>query len=326
MQASEDARLSLSRIVGCHDDELAFFQSTAGAISQMAFAIDLKPGDEILMWDQEYSSNLYPWREAARKRGAKLILAPSGPGLETPVQSLLERITEKTKVIAISWVQFQTGAITDLAPLAEFARERGIWTVIDIIQGLGLLPFNFHELGFDAVCGGSHKWLASPVGVGYLALKRERTAQIEPLLIGSGTYGTCDDPASLVCEAKIDARKFEAGSKQVLEIVALGASSRLIEQTGVPVIARAIEENSLRLSQILKDAGYKLHSPHGSQQRGSIVNFSGTDQTKFSSALEIAARLKEHHISFALRGPGVRLSPHAFNTAKDLERVKLAIC
>lgn len=312
LAAVEMSRAILAQFIGCKPGELAYFQSTAGAISQMAFGLDLKPGDEVLMWDQEYASNLYPWKEACARTGATLVLVKSGPELETSAENLLNAVTTSTRVIAISWVQFQTGAVTDLEKVTALARSKNILTVIDAIQGLGLFPFNFAELGVDAVCGGSHKWLASPVGVGFLCLREELISEVKPLIIGSGTFGTCDDATSLACKPKISADKFEAGSKQVLEIIGLSRSIQLLQGLGISNILRETERLALRLRTGLTDLGFNVHSPHGAVQQGSIVNFSGHSE-------RVMQALRTRAISFAYRGPGVRLSPHALNTERDID-------
>lgn len=307
------ARVSLGALIGCHADEVAFFQSTSGAVSQVALGMRLDPSCEILTWDQEYGSLLYPWREASARSGARLVVAASEPNLRTPVDKLLAMLNDRTRVVALSWVQFQTGAVTDLAPLVEAAHRRGAWVVVDVMQGLGVMPFDMHGLGVDAVFGGSHKWLTSPVGVGFLAVRAEHTANLRPLVIGSSTYGTCDDAVNDVCVPKVDASRFESGSKQVLEIVALGASVDLILATGVRVIGSEAERLARALRDGLRSQGHVIHTPHGDNQRGPIVNVSGPN----------VAALRRRNITFALRGPGIRFSPHAFNTDEEI-RIVLA--
>lgn len=305
------ARASLGQLIGCEAGEIAFFQSTSGAVSQVAFGARLEPGDEVLTWDQDYGSLLYPWRQACERSGATLVAATSGPNLETPADRLLEKLGARTRFVAISWVQFQTGAITDLAPVIDAAHRRGAWVVVDVMQGLGLLPFDMHALGVDAVCGGSHKWLASPVGVGFLALRREHTAKLRPLLIGASTYGTCDDPVSSACVPKVDATRFESGSKQVLEITALGASVDAILAAGVEAIGTEAQRLATLLRDGLRAQGHRINTPNGETQRGGIVNVSGPS----------AEALRSQSITFALRGPGVRFSPHAFNSDEEIEAV-----
>lgn len=305
------ARASLGRLIGCRADEIAFFQSTSGAVSQVAFGVRLESGDEVLTWDQDYGSLLYPWREACERSGARFVVAESGANLETPVDNLLAKLNQRTRFVALSWVQFQTGAITDLAPIVEAAHRQGAWVVVDVMQGLGLMPFDMHDLGVDAVFGGSHKWLTSPVGVGFLAIRHEHTAQMRPLLVGSSTYGTCDDPVSAVCVPKVDATRFESGSKQVLEITALGGSVDTILAAGVDVVGREAERLATALQEGLREQGHRIHSPHADRQRGAIVNVSGP-------SVEV---LRARNITFALRGPGIRFSPHAFNTDDEIRAV-----
>jgi selenocysteine lyase/cysteine desulfurase len=233
---------------------------------------------------------------------------------------LLALVTPATRVIAISWVQFQTGAVTDLRALAAFARPRGIRTVVDIIQGLGQLPFDFAGLGLDAACGGCHKWLASPIGVGFLILRPELLPALQPLTVGASTYGTCDDPTNLACEPWGDARRFESGSKQVLEIVALGASARLIRETGVEAVSAEIGRLSGDLATGLRESGWRLHS--GPTCAPGFVTFSALDTAGTERAIR---RLQAGRISFARRGPGIRLSPHAFNTDDDVAAALAAV-
>ena len=312
MDDIQHSRNSLSKLIGCNAEEIAFFQSTAGAISQLCFHFPLTPGDEVLTWDQEYASNLYPWQEACKRSGASLVIISSDKNLITPVEKIIEKINLKTKVIAISWVQFLTGSITDIKALSKITKEKNIFLFVDIMQGLGLHPFNMKEWGVDAVAGGSHKWLTSPVGVGFLALDIKHMPIIKPHNIGAYTFGTCDDPTDLLCMPKKDALKFEAGSKQVLEITALGSSVDLILKTTVLVIENEVLRLSTKLEKGLMELGYTTHS-----NKSSIVNFVPRTET--------ASRLKSISCNFALRGPGIRLSPHAFNRNEDIERVLNAL-
>ena len=105
---TEVTRKKLAAFIGAAEDEISFFQTTASALSQVASGISLNSGDEILVWDQEYPSNFYPWRRAAERSSAKLIQIESD-SWNTPAEKLLSCVTAKTRVIAVSWVQFQTG-------------------------------------------------------------------------------------------------------------------------------------------------------------------------------------------------------------------------
>lgn len=310
----KQTRVKLSKLIGCDHSEIAFFPSTASAVSQLAMQFPLEEGDEVITWAEEYGSHLFAWQEACKRKKVNLITVKSKDNLSTPIELILEKITPKTKVIAVSWVQFLTGAKTDLKTLGKITKEKNIFLFADIIQGLGLHPFNMKEWNVDAVAGGSHKWLFSPIGAGYLALDTKHINKIRPHNIGAYTFGTCDDPTDSVCEPKKDALKYEAGSKQVLEITALGASVDLILKTTVV----EIEKETLRLASLLRQGlekkGYFVHSPFESNNHQSaIVNFIPKSNT--------AEILKSIPCNFAMRGPGLRLSPAAFLNDEIIHRV-----
>lgn len=318
LEGVDQARRQLAAFLDATPGSIAFFQSTANAVSQVAFQIDLKVGDEILMWDQEYGSHLYPWQEACQRSGADLVLVESEAELATPTEKLLACISDKTRVIAVSWVQFQTGALSDLEAIVEAAKARNIWTVIDGFQGIGVLPLSFRQLGIDVLVGGSHKWMTSPVGVGYLCIKEERVKELRPHNVGAYTFGTCEDPTDLSCTPKRDALRFEAGSKQVLEIIALGASAALIQRCTVA----AIHKTALALAQELADGlaglGYHITLSNGPQQKTPIIGVSSTAKSPLPSTEAMIQRLVSKRISCARRGPGLRLSTHAHNSREDV--------
>ncbi len=316
----EQARFELAAFLGAEPGELAFFPNASSALSQIALGLPLKPGDEILTWDQEYPSDFYPWRVACERAGAKLVVVPSGPKLETPVEALMERASERTRAIAVSWVQFRSGAMTDLKKLADWARPRGIFTCADIIQGAGVLPFDFRAIGIDAAAGGSHKWMMSPHGVGFLCLRKEHVAKFPPLQIGAITFGTPDDAGSLTTPLREDIVRFEPGSPQLFQTLGMLAAVRLLKKTGIDRVAQEAEWLAKKLVHGLRERGYDVHSPHGAHHRGAIVNFGPGRDSPLKTLAEIDSRLKERGIAHApRRAPGTRLSPHAFNTSEEID-------
>lgn len=309
----EVTRRHLAAFTGSDIDEVAFFQTTASALSQAALSIPFKPRDEILTWDQEYPSNFYPWRIAAEKAGAKLIQVKS-EGYLTPHQALLDRVNEKTKAIAVSWVQFLTGAVTDLQALSQALKGRDIWLVADLIQGIGVRPFNFHDSGFDIVCSGSHKWMCSGFGAGFMCIKSERIPMLAPREYGAMTFGVPETPKSFSSPTRKSAARYEPGSKAMVEIIAMSETLKLFNATGVENIFK----ESCRLSEKLRTGLKELHLEVFDPQSGNIINFSSGSEAK---NLAIASALKAEKISFALRGPGIRLSLHGFNHDHEVSKV-----
>lgn len=312
----------LAQLIGCQSDEIAFFQNTSSAISQFAFNCGLKADDEVLMWSQEYSSHLYPWQEACKRSGAILKLVDS-EDLSTDTEKFAQALTNKTRVVAFSWVQFLTGSqMTDLEAFIKHCKSKGVLIFVDVMQGLGILPEQLWHYGVDGVAGGSHKWLVSPVGVGFLAVRSELANQLRPQSYGAYTFGTCDDPSDLFCSPKKDASRFESGSKQVLEITALGASCKMLLECDINAIYLEATRLSNYLDQQLQEIGFKTHNPNiqksssESSYSHPIVNF----HPPSGVGLElISQQLKAHNINFAIRGPGIRLSPQAFNEAEEVD-------
>ncbi|MFN7728073.1 MAG: aminotransferase class V-fold PLP-dependent enzyme [Bdellovibrio sp.] len=310
------SKAHLSRLLGCEPSDVAFFSSTAGGVNQVAFGLDLQSDDEVLVLDQDYSSLLYPFLFACKNRGAKLRTVASEPDFSINLERLISALSAKTKVLALSWVQYQTGAQLDFKTLIHEAKARGVFVFVDVMQGVGLHPCDLWSWGVDAMVGGSHKWLVSPVGVGYLALRPEWVLKMQPLLYGSGTFGSCDEPSNFACAPKLDASKFEPGSRQILEITALGASCKMIHEFGVPLIQAESLRLAQRLRSGLRDLGYRLQTPAGPWPN-SIVNFVA-DQERMNEIREIFDKNK---ILSAIRAGGIRLSPHAFNSDDEIDKV-----
>lgn len=308
---TEKTREKLADFIGADSDEVSFFQTTASALSQIALSLPLASGDEILTWDQEYPSNFYPWRMAAEKSGATLIQIES-VNWQTPARKILERVTKKTKVIAISWVQYQTGSVTDLKELSRALKGSGIWLVADVIQGVGVRPLNFHDTGFDAICGGSHKWLCSSYGAAFMAIKKSRLEELAPREVGAMTYGTPDTEKNFTIQPKTDARRFEPGSKPVIEVIAMGASLDLFTQYGIEEIFKEASRLGERLQMGLSGKKFKIISA------GPITNFYPAEISEID---KIIKKLNNAQVSFARRGPGIRLSVHAYNHDSEIDRI-----
>ena len=302
----EKAREKLALFLGADAEETSIQLTTASAISQAAFGIPLKEGDEILTWDQEYPSNFYPWRVAAERSKAKVVQVASDK-FNTPVESILNKINDKTKVIAVSWVQYQTGSVTDLKKLSEAVKGKNIWLVADVIQGVGVRPFNFRESGFDIICGGSHKWLCSAYGAAFLLVKKERISELAPIEVGAMTYGNPDTVKSFSIDPKINSHRFEPGSKAMLEVIAMGEVAALFKSVGIEnIFAEACRLADL-LRAGLKKRGYTLNCTSGP-----IVNFT-------SDKLEnVVKKLTEARVAFVKRGPGIRISTHAYNRDEEV--------
>ena len=307
------SRQQVAKLIDCEHDEIAFFQSCAWAISQFAFGIDLKKNDEVLLFEQEYSSNLYPWQAACKKAEAHLIILESGSNLQISLDQIEKKITHKTKVISVSWVEYQTGALIDLSSLSALCQKKNILLFVDATQALGIHSLSFKNLGLDGLACGSHKWLNSPVGLGFLAIKKELAIKMSPIAVGSNTYGDCDDPSALQCFPKLNALKFEAGAKQVLEITAMGKAIEIILQAGSSNLKNEAFRLAAQIRMAAEEAGFKINSPFRQADESQFINITGREENKV-----LQNHFYKAGFHLPLRGPGIRISPHALNTEHEV--------
>jgi cysteine desulfurase / selenocysteine lyase len=307
----EHSRAVFARLVGCEKENLAFFQTCAAAISQVAFGFPLAAGDRIVRLDQEYPSNAYPWHRAAERAGAVVDVVNSGDGYVIDHDALVAAIGPRTRVVALSFVQFQTGATVELARVVEAARRVGAVVVVDAIQGLGVLPFDMGALGIDAVCGGTHKWLLGPVGQGFLAMTSSLRERLVPILHGAISYGTPEDPIDPSRPLRRDVRRFEPGSPPFLGAIGGAASVELLLELGQP---RVLREASAVAEAVVEQARRRAWAvrPRG---RSPIVTVVPPGDPK-----ALGDALNEAGISVGVRGGGLRFAPHAFNTAAEIEQ------
>ncbi len=314
-------RASFARLVGVADDELAMAPTCAAAISYVAMGLDLRPGDQILRWDQEYPSNAYPWHLAARRSGAEVCLVESEQDLRLDTARMIAAIGPRTRVVAVSWVQWQTGAMTDLPALAEACRRHGAWLVVDAIQGLGAIPFDLAAMGVDAVCGGTHKWLCGPIGHGFVGFAPGRVAELTPVLQGAFTYGMPEDPVDPERQPRPEARRFEPGSPPFLGAAGGAASVEILLGLGIASIHASALELSDRLVVEVERRGARVLSATDRRDRSPVVTFAPAGPIE-----KALASLQAHRVACSQRaGAALRVAPHGFNSDADIDRLLAAL-
>ena len=312
---ADQARRRIADFLGARKQDTGFAPNVASALSQAALGFPLRAGDVVVTIDQEYASSYYPWFVACERSGATLRAFPSGPDARVDLDAFLAFIRPGTRVVAVSWVQFQTGAILDLERLGAHCRSIGAALVVDGIQGLGQLPFSLKDLPVDFIAGAAHKWMCSLVGQGFFAGTPEFLSMLSPVTIGAGTFGrwgTFGHP-----EQKMDssARRFEPGGLAFAPIFALDSAIGLLQSTGAGAIETEITRLSGRLRNGLRELGVHLATPV--EQRG------GTTSVRLESAVEtrFLERCKQEKVALSKRGEFVRFSLHAYCEDSEVERV-----
>lgn len=313
----DQLRSSLATLVGVAPDQVSITRGTAHGISLLARGLDWKEGDNVVGARLEYPANLFPWM-AARDRGVEMRLVEPEGGRVTP-EAVLSLVDGRTRVVALSLVQFWNGYRVDLAEIGAECRKRGVILAVDGIQGLGVLPFALEAMNADFVAAGAGKWLTGPPGVGFTAWRPELLERIDPLLVGTGSMRERLAYFEPRFEYEKSARKFEESGISWLDIAAFGAAVGLLLEVGIEVISKRVLGLAGRLATGLVERGYEIVEPwpRDTTESSGIVSFNrpGSTEVEILRDLVAAGVITRTHRDF------VRLSPHFYNTEEEVDRV-----
>src|SRR5690606_20815704 len=267
--------------------------------------------------DREFPANVYPWMALERRKGVVYRRVPYAGGVADE-EGILRALDEpRVKVLTISWVSFETGLKVDLERLGAACRDRGIWFVVDAMQGVGGAPLDVRRAHVDLLACGGQKWLLSPWGTGFLYVRHERIAQLEPQPVGWMSVRSSEDFTRL-CDYDLtwydDARRFEVITLPFPDFAGLNASLELLHRFGLREVYRLVAE---RTAQIVEWASrhkdVRLVTPADPSRRAGIVSLVPRDPAAASR------RLFEGGVVHAMREGAIRLAPHFYLTAGEVD-------
>ncbi len=312
-------RANAAKLLNVEPDDVAFVPNTTEPIAYVANGLEWLDGDNVLLADIEYPANVYPWWAQERK-GVELRWVKSEEG-RLRVQDFAAAITERTRVLAVSTVEFSTGFRNDVAALGELCRERGVLLVVDAIQSLGALRLDAKAANIDVLACGGHKWLLSTAGAGLMYCRRDIIDRLGAANAGAGSMVNVEPYLDYRFEPRPDARRFESGSSNVVGIIGLGAALELLNEVG----PANIEERSRRLTdracEGLRSKGYSIYSSREEREWSGIVMF----ECGGHDGREIVKSLAEQKICISLRAGRLRMAPHFYNNEADIDRCIAAL-
>ena len=195
-----DARVALAGLVGAQPDDLVGQTNATTALNIVAQSLDLQPGDEILTTDHEYAALEKTWAYVCRRTGAVVRVVKIPLPLTAEPQftdAVLAGIGPRTRVLFLSHITSATALLFPIARVVAAARARGIWSVIDGAHTPGHIPLNLDALGADFYAGNCHKWMLAPKGAGFLHVRREWQAMLNPLVISHGWTEDAREPGAM---------------------------------------------------------------------------------------------------------------------------------
>jgi kynureninase len=305
----------IAHIIGAPPGSISMHQNVtvAQGIVGSCFRYD-GPRRKIVMTDLEFPTNMYLF-EGFRRYGAEIEYVPSAGPMRTDLERLLDAIDERTVLVPLSLVLFRSSYVEKAQAVIDKAHRVGAHVVLDVYQAAGTLPLNVEALGADFAVGGSVKWLCGGPGAGYLYVRPDLAASLHPGLVGWAAHEAPFAFETGPIRYAAAPERFQSGTPNVPAMYSARAGYEIVAEIGVP----AIREKSLRLTRRLMDgarrAGYRINTPDADDERGGAVIIDAPGGKRTADEL-----IRRDVIVDYRPGAGIRMAPHFYNTAADIDR------
>lgn len=315
----DDVRLGIKKILSsllrCEMDELCLIHNTAEGMNFISHGLALQPGDEIILLENEYPSNVYPWWHWQQK-GVRIVTAPMSGNPRAFLENFKGSITANTRVAALSAVHWCTGMPLPLEALGALCGERGIELVVDGAQGVGMRALDVRACNIAYMAFPAWKWLMGPLGLGVLYVAKEKLDALTPVFVG--TASVVDDKAYLPYKTRLKPAtdRFIFSTPNFNDWVYFLAALELLQQIGFDKVRRRLMELNAVLSDGLRHAGCRVLCDEFDGQRSAICVF----EKPGLAAADLLKRFSAAGIVAAERLGRLRLSPHIYNSIQQLNK------
>ena len=307
----EGVRRQLANLLGGTAEEYALVTSTGVGIAIAAGGIRWRRGDNVVLPVAEHWNNIFPWL-ALKEQGVDVRFVPLSRDNRVEPEAIARAVDERTRVVAVAAVRFNSGFRADLKKLSQIAHAAGALLVVDGVQAAGVIPLNVDADGIDILCCAGFKWLLGMPGTGFVYVRSTAQNLLKPVI-----------PGKYAAEASFhelkyweDARKFETGTLADSLFYAWSAGLDILEEIGIPQIQQRVLLLTDRIIDGLREKDLMLLSPVAdANERSAILLFSAGDE---AANKKIFQRLREKNILISLREGICRVSPAFFNTEEEI--------
>ena len=309
LAAYEGVRNGAAKLLNADAGEIAIIKNTSEGIATIAMGIAWKRGDAVVIFDEEFPANLYPWKRLA-EHGVEL--------RQLSIFDDLDRIDEAAKgarLLAISYVQYLSGYRADLDAIGEICRRRGCVFCVDAIQGMGAFPIDVRKSNIGALSADGHKWLLGPEGCGVLFVERSLQDQIEPVEFGWTNVARYADYASRDMTLRPDAGRYECGTLNTIGCFGLEAAFGLLIEIGVDQISTAVQALGDQVWNGARELGYETL---GRRPEGGGAGIVSIRKPGVESQF-IVRKLREAGFTTAPRQGWVRIAPHFYISPDEID-------
>jgi len=315
MQVETALRAQFQKLLNAaSSDDIALVKNTSEALSFVAYGLPWREGDEVVTLAEEFPSNRVVWESLADK-GVTTRQISLSENWSAPEEALIAAMSDRTRLLSVSSVQYASGFQLDLHMLGEACKQRGILFCVDAIQSLGVVPIDVQAINADFVMADGHKWMLGPEGVAVFYSHPDARDKLSLTQYGWHMLEHMHDFDNPEWHPATSARRFECGSPNMLGIHALHASLELLLETGIENIHQSILTHARRLHEIIHaHPALQLLSSDTPDRYAGIVTFAveGQDQN------HVYQSLMSNKVICALRGGGIRFSPHFYTPENKL--------
>jgi selenocysteine lyase/cysteine desulfurase len=311
-------RENACRLIGATPDEIAFVGPTSLALSFVAGGLKFHRTDNVLIYQDDYPSNVYPWM-ALVERGVQVRYLNVKQLGQIRLNDIKGQVDENTRLVALASCHFLAGYRIDLDAIGAYLRERGILFCVDAIQTLGAFPTSAAHVDFMAA--DAHKWLLGPCAAGLMYVRREIQDDLWPTTQGWHNIRCPNYVAQEQLVYRTDARRYEAGTANLAGLAGLGAAMDMLLEVGIENIAAELLRKRAWIVPALQKKGYEvLQSNAAPENQGGMISF----HKPGADLAAVHQKLKEANMLISLRGDRsgrklLRISPHFYNTDAELQ-------
>jgi len=320
MHRLDEARKTGAKLLNCQPNEVAFVGPTSLALSFVASGLKFRRGDNVLIYHDDYPSNVYPWMALANQGVQVRLLNIRNLGNIRPVD-VMGQVDENTKLVALASCHFISGQRLEHDAIGKFLRERNILFCLDAIQTVGAFPTTVEHVDFLAA--DAHKWLLGPCGAGIFYVNHDLHETFTPPVYGWHNVRCPNFVAQDSIEYRSGAAKYEAGTHNLVGLIGLLASMELALEIGVENIATELARKRSWLVSACTAKGYTILNPaQKPEHAGSITSIfhPGKDLAPLHKKLADAGVIAS--LRTDRKGQNyIRFSPHFYNTDAELQRV-----
>src|SRR5215831_11558644 len=260
-----------AQILNCQPEEVAFVGPTSLALSFIASGLKFRRGDNILIYFDDYPSNVYPWMALAEQGVQVRLMNTKTLGTIRPID-VLGQVDENTRLVALASCHFISGWRIDIPKIGKALRERGVLFCVDAIQTMGAFPTTVEYIDFLA--GDAHKWMLGPCGAGLMYVRRELQEKLTPPIYGWHNVNNPNFVAQEQIAFRNDSRKYEAGTHILMGLVGMLTALKLILEVGVENIGQELLRKRALVVPTLQAKGYSVLNADAPAEIGSgIISF-----------------------------------------------------